>query len=184
LELLMLRRGEEAAFMPGVWVFAGGVVDRADFEAAATPPAGIDVDEWAHRLCGAREVGEEAGLSIGPEALAPWSRWVTPEPVPARFDTRFYVALAPAHAKAEPDGTEMDEARWFGPAEALAAGERDEIELSFPTIRHLEELKDHADADSVLRATEGRVVEAILPRVIGTREAFRVVLPGEPGYDA
>jgi hypothetical protein len=77
----------------------------------------------------------------------------------------------------------MDEARWFSPAEALAAGERDEIELSFPTIRHLEELKGHEDADSVLGATEGRTVEPILPRVIGTREAFRVVLPGEPGYE-
>ena len=29
LEVLMLRRGSEARFMPGVWVFAGGVVEEA-----------------------------------------------------------------------------------------------------------------------------------------------------------
>ncbi len=184
LDLLMLRRGKDAKFMPGVWVFAGGVVDREDFESAAAPPAGVEVDEWAHRICGARELAEEGGLEVGPEDLLPWSRWITPELVPARFDTRFYVALAPPHCKPEPDGVEMDEARWFGPETALEAGERDEIELSFPTVRHLEELRDHPDADSVLAAAENREVVPILPRVIGTREAFRVVLPGEPGYDS
>ena len=35
LEVLMLRRGSEARFMPGVWVFAGGVVEEADLAAAA-----------------------------------------------------------------------------------------------------------------------------------------------------
>ena len=30
LEVLMLRRSEEAKFMPGVWVFPGGSLDEAD----------------------------------------------------------------------------------------------------------------------------------------------------------
>lgn len=182
LELLMLRRGLEAKFMPGVWVFAGGVVDPEDQEAASSPPDGLDRDEWAHRICGARELGEEAGVDVEPDALRAWSRWITPEPVPHRFDTRFYVALAPAHCKPEPDGVEMDDARWMSPREALTADEEDEIEISFPTVRHLEELLPLADADAVLEAAEGRRVEPILPKVVGTRESFEVVLPGEPGY--
>lgn len=182
LELLMLRRGADAKFMPGVWVFAGGVVDPEDFAAASEPPAGLDGDEWAHRICGAREVAEEAAVEVAPEALRPWSRWVTPEPVPARFDTRFYVAPAPPHASPEPDGVEMDEARWLTPREALRADEEDEMEVSFPTVRHLEELLPMADADAVLAAAAGRRIEPILPKVVGTRESFEVVLPGEPGY--
>jgi 8-oxo-dGTP pyrophosphatase MutT (NUDIX family) len=181
LELLMLRRGERARFMPGVWVFAGGVVDLSDREAAGAP-AGVDADEWAHRVCGARELGEEASVEIGPEALLPWSRWVTPEVVPSRFDTRFYVALAPPHCKPEPDGHEMDEVRWVSPRAALDADEADEMEISFPTVRHLEELLALADADAVLAAAAERRVEPILPKVIGTEESFEVVLPGEPGY--
>ncbi len=133
LELLMLRRGAQARFMPGVWVFAGGVVEEADREQKPPADSGADADEWAHRVCGARELGEEGGIAIGPEVLAPWSRWITPEQVPLRFDTRFYVGLAPAHSKPEPDRSEMDEARWIGPQEALDAGARGELEISFPT---------------------------------------------------
>lgn len=183
LELLMLRRGAGARFMPGVWVFAGGVVDPADFEAASDPPDGVDGEEWAHRICGARELAEEGGIEISPEQLVPWSRWITPEQVPIRFDTRFYLALAPAHTKPEPDGVEMEEARWIEVSEALRAAEADELELSFPTVRHLEMLVDLPDADAALAAAADRVVEPILPRVVGTRDEFRVLLPGDAGYD-
>jgi 8-oxo-dGTP pyrophosphatase MutT (NUDIX family) len=182
LELLLLRRGADARFMPGVWVFAGGVVDAEDRD-PSPPEAGIGAEEWAHRVCGARELGEEAGIGIGPQALVPWSRWITPERVPARFDTRFYVALAPPHSKPEPDGREMDEARWISPAEALRAGEQKRLELSFPTVRNLEQLAGFDRAEEVLEAATGRVIEPILPRVVGTRESFRVLLPGDPGYE-
>lgn len=179
----MLRRGAGARFMPGVWVFAGGVVDPGDFEAAHEPPDGVGRDEWAHRLCGARELAEEGGIEIEAAGLVPWSRWITPEQVPIRFDTRFYLALAPAHSKPEPDGVEMDEARWVEVADALRAGEAGELELSFPTVRHLEMLAGFADADAALEAAAERVVEPILPRVVGTRDSFRVLLPGDDGYE-
>jgi 8-oxo-dGTP pyrophosphatase MutT (NUDIX family) len=183
LELLLLRRGDAARFMPGVWVFAGGIVDEEDRAAPGEAPATVDADEWAHRVCGARELAEEAGVEIGAGELAPWSRWITPTPVAARFDTRFYVALAPPHCRPEPDGTEMDEARWTSPADALAAYTSDELALSFPTIRHLEELAGFDSADEVIAAAAERTVEPILPRVTGTRERHRVLLPGEPGYE-
>lgn len=184
LELLMLRRGAAARFMPGVWVFAGGIVDGEDRrEAARGAPDGLEPDEWAHRICGARELAEEASVQVDASALVPWSRWVTPELVPKRFDTRFYVARAPAHCRPEPDRYEMDEARWISPRAALDAAEADEMELSFPTIRHLEELLGFGDAEQVLTAAGERRVEPVLPRVVGTEESFRVLLPGEPGYE-
>lgn len=178
----MLKRGAEARFMPNVWVFAGGVVEPGDREAAVDTPPGLDADEWAHRICGARELAEEGGIEVAATELRAWSRWITPEQVPARFDTRFYVAPAPAHSKPEPDRVEMDEARWIAPGKALRAAETEELEISFPTIRHLEELVDHPDADAVLRAARDRRVEPILPKVVGTRESFEVLLPGQPGY--
>jgi len=182
IELLMLQRGIDARFMPGVWVFAGGVVDPEDADAAADPPAGVDPEEWAHRICGARELAEEAGIEVAATDLRPWSRWVTPEPVPARFDTRFYVALAPPHSEPEPDGIEMDRALWIAPERALVAAEREEMEISFPTIHHLEELRGYGGADAVLAATVERPVDPILPKVVGSRESFEVLLPGDPRY--
>ncbi len=182
LELLMLRRGIEARFMPGVWVFPGGAVDPEDHDAAAAVESTLGIDELAHRICGAREVGEEASVELEAAELFSWSRWVTPAMVPIRFDTRFYVALAPAHCKPEPDLTEVDEARWIAPDVALEEHARDELDLSFPTIKHLEELTDYPHADAVLAEGRSRTVEAITPKVVGTRDSFEVLLPGDPGF--
>jgi 8-oxo-dGTP pyrophosphatase MutT (NUDIX family) len=173
VELLLVRRSLEASFMPGVWVFPGGTVDAGD--------AGDE--DAAHRACAVRELGEEAGIELTPDAeLVPWSRWITPEFVSARFDTRFYVALAPAHSPPRPDRSEITEAAWISPSEALERHAAGDLALVFPTIKHLESLLPYSSADEVLAAARGRVVEPILPRVVGDGEDRRVVLPGEPGY--
>lgn len=179
----MLQRGRDARFMPGVWVFAGGVVDDADREAAASTQSEIEPDELAHRVCAARELAEEAGVEVSPGEMRPWSRWITPEQVPARFDTRFYVASAPAHCRPKADGIEMDDARWLSPEAALSEHAEDRLELSFPTIKHLEELRRFADAAEVLADAAGRPVVPLMPKVVGTEDAFDIILPGEPGYD-
>jgi len=115
----MLRRGAEARFMPGVWVFPGGAVDREDHDAARSIELDIELDELAHRVCGARELGEEAAIALEAAALRPWSRWVTPAVVPIRFDTRFYVAVLPEAQRASHDGTETTSADWLRPAGAI-----------------------------------------------------------------
>jgi 8-oxo-dGTP pyrophosphatase MutT (NUDIX family) len=183
LQVLMLQRGSQARFMPGVWVFAGGVVEEADRSLAADATLeGVEPDEMAHRICGARELGEEAGLSVEASALLPWSRWITPEQVPMRFDTRFYVGLAPAHATPEPDLVEMEAARWVRPADALAE-QGEGFELSFPTVKHLEELRSFEDAEAVLANAAERPVVPLTPKVVGTADSFEIILPGDPGYD-
>ena len=159
--------------MPGVWVFPGGAVDADD--------AGDE--EAAHMACAIRELAEEAGIELpGDAGLAAWSRWITPEPVPVRFDTRFYVALAPAHATPRPDGAETTGAEWMAPAEALERHRAGELDLVFPTIKHLESLLPYTSSDEVLAAARDRVVEPILPKVVGEGDERHVVLPGEPGY--
>lgn len=184
LELLMLQRGAQARFMPGIWVFAGGVVEPADRAGAvAAPVEGVEADELAHRICGARELGEEASIELGAEALLPWSRWITPEQVPMRFDTRFYVCLAPAGAEPAHDPVEMEALRWVAPERALDDFAAGGFELSFPTVRHLEELRGFADADAVIAAAAARPVVPLTPKVVGTADSFEVLLPGEPGYD-
>jgi 8-oxo-dGTP pyrophosphatase MutT (NUDIX family) len=173
VEILLVRRSTEASFMPGVWVFPGGGVDAAD--------AGDD--EAAHKACAVRELQEEAGIELPPDAeLLAWSRWITPEFVPVRFDTRFYVALAPAHSPPRPDGEETIDAAWSAPADALERHRAGELELVFPTIKHLEALLPFSSSDEVLAAARDRVVEPVLPRVVGEGAERRVVLPGEPGY--
>jgi 8-oxo-dGTP pyrophosphatase MutT (NUDIX family) len=176
----MAQRSSEVRFMPGVWVFPGGAVSEEDLAACAEA---ADEGESAHKLCAARELAEEVGVELGDDPeLHAWSRWITPEPAPIRFDTRFYVTLAPPHATPEPDGQEVVEVRWLSPADALAAHRADELKLVFPTIKHLEGLEAYGSADELMAAARERVVEPILPRVLGTEDDWRVVLPGDPDY--
>jgi 8-oxo-dGTP pyrophosphatase MutT (NUDIX family) len=173
LEVLLLRRSDEAAFMPGVWVFPGGAVDPSDGEGDA-----------AFRGCALRELEEEAGVELGdPEGLVLFSHWITPEEVPIRFDTRFFLALAPPHCRPEPDGSETVDAAWWEPQRALEAHGSGELSLVFPTIKQLEALCEHRSSEQALAASGKMKVETILPRVVGEGDQQRVVLPGEPGYE-
>jgi 8-oxo-dGTP pyrophosphatase MutT (NUDIX family) len=172
LEVLMLKRSAEARFMPNVWVFPGGSVDAADGEG-----------EGGCRVCAVRELAEEAGIQLpDEEELVLFSRWITPEVVSTRFDARFYLALAPAHTPPKADGVETVDARWFEPGAALEAAYRGEIVLAFPTITQLGLLAEHATSDSAIAAYREASVEAILPKVVGSREDARVLLPDDPDY--
>jgi hypothetical protein len=77
----------------------------------------------------------------------------------------------------------MDEARWITPADAIAAQAEGEFEISFPTVKHLEELRRFAGAEEVLASARQRPVVPLTPKVVGTDGSFEVLLPGEPGYD-
>jgi 8-oxo-dGTP pyrophosphatase MutT (NUDIX family) len=172
LEVLLLRRSEDSGFMPGVWVFPGGAVDPKDGEGEA-----------GSRACGVRELAEEAGLELpGPDGLVAFSHWITPEEVPVRFDTRFYLALAPPHSSPKADGFETTEAAWWEPRNALDAHRAGELELVFPTIKQLESLLPYNSSEEALEAARDLKVEPILPKVIGEDERRRIVLPGDPDY--
>jgi 8-oxo-dGTP pyrophosphatase MutT (NUDIX family) len=174
LEVLLLKRTESAKFMPGVWVFPGGGVDPEDGEGEA-----------GYRACAVRELEEEAGIALGAaEELVLFSRWITPEVISRRFDAWFFLALAPAHTPPEADGVETTEAGWFEPGTALEAQASGDLALAFPTISQLRSLLPFRTSAEAIEAHRGRPVEPILPKVIGTQEEHRVVLPGDPDYPA
>jgi len=172
LEVLLVRRNPASRFMGGAWVFPGGAVHADDGDGEA-----------ALRTAAVREVGEEAGISLeDPDALVPFSRWITPAQVKIRFDTWFFLAPVPADTQAQVDGGEVVAARWYAPADALAAGQRNELLLVFPTIKHLEQISAFASADALIGHARGREVAPVQPHVVMEGETARIVLPGEPGY--
>jgi hypothetical protein len=73
--------------------------------------------------------------------------------------------------------------RWFAPRAALEAAARDDLQLVFPTIKHLEQLAGFPSADAVLAYARDRDVHPVVPHVVTEGEIARIVLPGEPGYD-
>lgn len=168
-EVLLVRRNPAQRFMGGAWVFPGGGVDPGE-EAADT---------------GVRELDEEASIALGGvDELVAYSRWITPREVKIRFDTYFFVVRAPEGAEARPDGSECVDAVWRRPADALAEHGRGELELVFPTIRHLEELAAFDSVEACLDHARRLEVTPVTPRVVTHEGRQTVVMPGEPGYDA
>lgn len=75
-EVLMGRRGSQARFKPGVYVFPGGGLDRADYQARPVRPLDSTVEGRlgvgravrkanALAMAAVREAAEEAGLHFG-----------------------------------------------------------------------------------------------------------------------
>ena len=173
LEVLLAQRNPQARFMGGAWVFPGGAVSTEDGDGDA-----------GRRAAAIRELREEAGVALAdPRQLVAFSRWITPAVVKIRYDTWFFLAPAPDGAEPRIDGREMVDARWFAPRDALDASRSGDIMLVFPTIKHLEQLSGFASARALMDHARTRTVQPVQPRVIGTGETARIVLPGERGYD-
>ncbi len=174
LEVLLLKRSENARFMPSVWVFPGGALDPEDGN-------GIE----GLKTCAIRELHEEGGVRLDPSTrLVPLARWVTPEVVKTRFDTWFFLAEAPAGIEIVPDGFEMTAERWVSPKQALAEYEAGQFAIVFPTVKQLEALAASRDTRAAMAAAEAdpNSLRQILPKVIGDEKRHRVVLPHEDDY--
>jgi len=173
LEVLLVKRNPAARFMGGAWVFPGGAVDDREGR-----------HEDALRAAALRELAEEAGIRLDdPGVLVPFSRWITPPQVRTRFDTWFYLTPLPPGAEPRVDGSEVVDARWYSPPEALEASRRGEILLVFPTLKHLEQLSGFDSADALLAHAGTREIRPVEPHVVLSGEHARIVLPGEPGYE-
>jgi 8-oxo-dGTP pyrophosphatase MutT (NUDIX family) len=168
-EVLLVQRNPKARFMGGAWVFPGGAVDA---------------DETVEQTA-LRELAEEASVHLGDASqLTPFSRWITPAEVKIRFDTWFFVVRAPADAQPRADGQECVDIRWIAPQAALDAGAGKRLELVFPTIKHLEQLAAFDSVDATVAAAREREVVPVQPRIVVENGGAKVLLPGEPGFDA
>jgi 8-oxo-dGTP pyrophosphatase MutT (NUDIX family) len=176
IEVLLGKRTSRASFMANAWVFPGGALDPVGSERAP--------EDRDYRAAALRELEEEVSVALeDPDELVLFSRWITPMEVKVRYDTRFYLALAPPHCAPEPDEQEIVAVSWLAPAEALDRHLNGEMLLVFPTIKQLEALGEFASADEALATAQSREVEPIMPKVASVDGEPRILLPGDPGYD-
>lgn len=115
------------------------------------------------------------------------AHWITPIGEPKRFDTRFFLALAPPAQEPLHDDSETIASLWVTPRDALARGAAGELQLYAPTIHNLEFLDRHSSAATALAA--GAAIgspPAILPRLrFGDDGRFvGVVLPDHADYES
>jgi len=120
-------------------------------------------------------------LRLAVERLVYLSHWLTPLGRPKRFDTRFFIAAAPAAQTAAHDGTELVEQLWIAPQEALARSAS--LKLLTPTQKTLETIARFATvAEAMAWASAPRDVALVMPRVGNGRDGMRPVMPDEPAW--
>jgi 8-oxo-dGTP pyrophosphatase MutT (NUDIX family) len=85
------------------------------------------------------------------------SRWITPEGAPRRFDTRFFVCVAPDRQTPLHDARETIAHEWVRPADILDRHRQGAVDLMVPTQRSLQWLAGERSVDEVLEgaATSG-----------------------------
>jgi len=140
----------------------GVLIMRAEGDDALVPAARASVLEPTTPLA---DLMARERLVPALDALVPFAHWITPDFVPKRFDTHFFLALAPFDQALTHDGSEAVDSVWIAPAEALAEhGKR--FKLLFPTHRNLWKLSAHRDASSALAAARETPVVTVRPEKI------------------
>lgn len=131
-------------------------------------------ERWRDRLnAGEAGVLEEMcareQLRLATNQLAYVSHWITPVGQPKRYDTRFFVARAPAEQEALHDGFETVESAWIRPEAALARHAAGKLNMISPTLKNLESLVGYATTEDLLeakRAVDPATIPTILPRIV------------------
>lgn len=120
-------------------------------------------------------------LHLAADRLVYFSHWITPVGPPRRYDTRFFIAQAPAAQEALHDDLETIGHAWVRPREALAAHAAGRFDMRTPTRKTLETFSEFAAAGDLIAAlAQRREIPAMLPRIA---QDGRRLLPGEPGYE-
>ena len=196
LEVLMIRRHDNASFVPSAWVFPGGVVEQLDREIARDRGDGSLLGRM--RVAAARELFEESGVWLGApienaegkrrrllagnlsfrqlldeapvdlDQLVWTSHWITPAGIPKRFDTYFFLAKASRDVVATVENNEAVESVWITPSDALT-----HLKMVFPTIKNLEALRGFDSADALIASRRGAEIKAIEPVLVNGRPELR-----------
>ncbi|MBO0608292.1 NUDIX hydrolase [Myceligenerans salitolerans] len=127
------------------------------------------------------DVLDGAGLALRADLLHPWSRWITPEQEPRRYDAAFFVAVLPAGQAADARTTEAVEARWWYPADVLAAHASGAARLMPPTFLTLTEIAALPDTAALTAAAAGnaeRAAEPIRPALVRRGDRTVAVVGG------
>ncbi|MGZ8766420.1 MAG: NUDIX hydrolase [Acidimicrobiia bacterium] len=181
VETLVLQRNSKLAF-GGMWVFPGGRVDSGDrVSSEPADPVG-DVMQTA-RNAAVREVAEEAGLALEPEALTVYAHWSPPKIAPKRFATWFFVARAPV-GDVVVDGGEIHEHAWVRPVDGLARRDAGEIELAPPTWVTLHDLARFPTVTDALTTIDRREPELFETRIASVDDAIVAMWHGDAGYES
>jgi 8-oxo-dGTP pyrophosphatase MutT (NUDIX family) len=203
IEVFMMVRHHQIEFNSGALVFPGFRIAaiRETFEesgillarekGSATPVdarrAGEIADAHRVALCEHKisflSILADNGLQLALDALVPYAHWITPEGMPKRFDTWFFLAAAPPDQLGAHDGRESTDSIWVSPREAVEGGETGRFKLPFPTTRNLIRLSKQPNVAAALDHARDMSIVTVMPVMTKTENGRQLRIPREAGYD-
>lgn len=144
--------------------------------------------QWQRSLHQGESFGHllaQHGLHLSTQALAPWSRWITPR-LPSvtnrRFDTRFFVAALPTGQQPVHDNLEAIDSLWLSPRAALERYWARDLSLAPPQIMTLSSLTRFDSVQAVLQAAHHKPPPCILPEPFDDAGIRTICYPGDPRH--
>lgn len=125
---------------------------------------------------------QRESLRLACDTLVHFAHWVTPEMMPKRFDTHFFLAAAPADHLAVHDGHESVDSVWITPAAAIADAAAGKRTVIFPTLRNVEKLGMSASVSDALAAAAESTPVRVLPWMDKREDGTYLCIPEEAGY--
>lgn len=125
---------------------------------------------------------ERDRVTLDLDALVPFARWCPNLGEHRRFDTRFFIARAPADIVISTDVDEVQSHRWITARGALDAAAAGAAHIIFPTLRNLERLAAWARYDATVahaRATPPRIIS---PEIRDEDDDRWLCIPTDAGY--
>ena len=146
----------------------------------------LELDHYREPLSkddmGILELLEKEDLELACDQLNHFSHWITPEGLPKRFDTHFYIAEAPADHLAVHDGGELVDSVWITVDDAMKGSESGKYTIIFPTKLNLLKLGACATVAEAIDAVNTETTVTILPVIVKTDEGAFLTIPEDSGY--
>jgi 8-oxo-dGTP pyrophosphatase MutT (NUDIX family) len=200
-KVLLTRRPARSDFAPAVYVFPGGAVEGDDGEFSdrmrgaairevfeevgillAISSRGAATNEDADRIRQLTSQGltmaaalQEADLRPAFEDMIYFARWITPELLRRRFDTRFYVAVSSPSYEVRPSPNEVEDWLWASPEQIF-------LEPALPMVTVSRQVLASAaispDAEAVIGYHRGRRrIRAVRPTLRFDGRQYETAVP-------
>jgi 8-oxo-dGTP pyrophosphatase MutT (NUDIX family) len=112
------------------------------------------------------------GLAVRADLLTAWSRWLTPEFEPRRYDTFFFLARLPGEQRTRDVGGETIDTVWLRPSEA------GRLPMLPPTAHTLHQLCAYSSIESALAAGPTHdLTTPSMPHIRIDADGARLALP-------
>ena len=123
------------------------------------------------------------GLRLAGDMLTPFAHWITPNMMPKRFDTRFYLASAPEDHLAVHDGSESVDSVWIRPEHVLKEADAGTRTIIFPTRMNVEKVGRSPSVAHAIETARTTPVVTVEPQVTKNEKGEPVLrIPVEAGY--